>query len=604
MNDASKLPVPSDPSDAMPATTPLSPPPPNFATDNDLVRSLHGLLRFVYAHNPFYVLSASLFFWGLRVSFDTTQPRAFESLGQTIGLTVGLAVYTLVLAVTTLLVVRFGKVWQDGRTQLLLVVVMLVAISVSFDSVFTKNVLWGVGCSLGGLAFSVLVSEGLLFGLPLRLPAGYRIPYYLFLAMFYLYPIPLGMLQKDPYDPRVPWLLLAFPTVAGVVSLALLPAIRRGPDYVRDNGTPWSWPLYPWCLFFFLALAVCGRSYYLCVSMHQAGGTAAIFAPYFLVPFFFAAAWLLLEMGLVSRSTAAQCFALFAPLAWTVLVATGGSNARVPREFVEQFTNTLGARPLFVTLLFAAAFYVLAAVRRTPGAWGALTASLLVLTFVGPHTTNLLPLAPRGAPLILAGVLQAAIAIRRPGSFRTLLAAGCLLAGVMLEARSAWSVPYAELLLGHLALALVLVLGAAFDDDFAHFLRFVGVVGLGIAAAAATTFRPDWLADVPELWLTAYPAAVIVLVGLYGFVVHYGFSYAVAALAGITWAATAGVQLYQNLRKLVAGLDFLALALISFLAAVAVSLLKVERVQQWLRRRWERRLSPEETGSESCGEPR
>ena len=45
----------------------------------------------------------------------------------------GLVAYTLVLSLAAFVVIRFGKVWDDGRSLLLLVILMLLAISVSFD---------------------------------------------------------------------------------------------------------------------------------------------------------------------------------------------------------------------------------------------------------------------------------------------------------------------------------------------------------------------------------------------------------------------------------------------------------------------------------------
>src|SRR5687767_12548986 len=48
------------------STSTLRPP----AATQDLAANARGLLRFVYTHNPFYVISAWFVFGGLRVSFD------------------------------------------------------------------------------------------------------------------------------------------------------------------------------------------------------------------------------------------------------------------------------------------------------------------------------------------------------------------------------------------------------------------------------------------------------------------------------------------------------------------------------------------------------
>src|SRR5204862_907017 len=140
--------------------------------------------RWLCTNNPFYVISAGLFLFGLRISFGA-QVRDIE-----VGVLMsGLAGYTLMLAATALVLVRFGNVWDDVRTVMLLVVLMFLATSVTFDEVLVLNPGQGVACSLWGLLFAVSVSEGVLRGTRLRLPLGFRLPYYLILALFFLYPL-------------------------------------------------------------------------------------------------------------------------------------------------------------------------------------------------------------------------------------------------------------------------------------------------------------------------------------------------------------------------------------------------------------------------------
>ena len=65
---------------------------------------LRGLVRFLYTHNPFYVVSAWLVFTGLRISFNT-QHRTFD----TWGLMLGLGGYTLLLAMRRWEFAAFGQ---------------------------------------------------------------------------------------------------------------------------------------------------------------------------------------------------------------------------------------------------------------------------------------------------------------------------------------------------------------------------------------------------------------------------------------------------------------------------------------------------------------
>ena len=209
------------------------------------VNGLRELIRWVYTNNPFYLISAALVFYGLRVSFDT-RGSTFD-VGS---LMLGLVGYTLLLAGAAWFLIRFGKLWEDARSLLLLVVFMLLAISVSFDDTLAGNSRLGIPLFLGGLLFAVVLSEGLLRGIGLRLPAGFRWPYYAALSLFFLYPIGLGGAHlRSPDRALLFWGLFGFSTAAGGVALMLWPAIRRGPADLGDNGSPWPWPWYPWTLF-------------------------------------------------------------------------------------------------------------------------------------------------------------------------------------------------------------------------------------------------------------------------------------------------------------------------------------------------------------------
>jgi hypothetical protein len=71
-----------------------------------------------------------------------------------------MARYTLLLAVTACLLVRYVGVWDDVRTVMQLVVLMFLATSVTFDEVLARDPMRGVACYLGGLGFAAAVSEG------------------------------------------------------------------------------------------------------------------------------------------------------------------------------------------------------------------------------------------------------------------------------------------------------------------------------------------------------------------------------------------------------------------------------------------------------------
>ncbi len=352
---------------------------------------------------------------------------------QTWALMSGLAGYTLLLAVTAFLLVRYANVWDDMRTVLLLVVLMFLATSVTFDEVLVFHPERGFACYLGGLLFALLVSEGLLRGIRLALPACFRVPYYLILSLFFLYPLALRPLLADPRSEELLWGLFGFSPVAGLVFLTLLPAIRRGADCVRDNGSPWRWPLYPWVLFGLLGLAVPARSFLLCWSMQILDGgdlNRLLFGPFFLVPF-----------GLsVARAFARNRYRLSQPRrAGDRFDAAnppdrphGCRSSRRPdlSRILALFTFRIGAGPLTVTLLVSAAFYAYAALRRVSLAPEALTLALAALAVVGPHTLDEGELAsPRPAFLLAAAALQLYLGIREHGIRRCVVGVGLAAVG-------------------------------------------------------------------------------------------------------------------------------------------------------------------------------
>ncbi|VTT98747.1 Uncharacterized protein OS=Planctomyces maris DSM 8797 GN=PM8797T_25151 PE=4 SV=1 [Gemmataceae bacterium] len=376
------------------------------------------LVRWLWTSNPLYVISAGLFLYGLRESFGA-QTREVD----TWALMGGLAGYTLLLAAAAFVLVKVAGAWDDVRTVLLLVVLMFLATSVTFDELLVFEPRRGMLFNLGGLAFAVLLSEGVLHGLGLRLPVLYRVPYHLALALFFLYPIALAELRTGDAE-TVLWALWGFGPAAAVVTLTLLPAARRGSAYLRGTGSPWPWPFYPWSLFVFLAAAVCGRSFLLCWSLHtpQAASDLA-FGPHFLVPFGFAVAAVVLEIGIAAWSRRTQLLALAVPVGTVALAGLGHQPDEVYREFLGHFAARLGGTPLFVSLVAATGFYLIAAVRRVPLAFDGFVLAVAATAIVGPHSLWLNDATGvRVAPLAAAVSVAVTVALVRRDGWRLLLA--------------------------------------------------------------------------------------------------------------------------------------------------------------------------------------
>jgi hypothetical protein len=390
------------------------------ASDDPAPRTL---LQWITTSNPLYVLSAGLFLVGLRVSFGDPEQEV-----NNFALAGGLAFYTLLLAAAAVLLVRFARVWNDVRTVLLLVVLMFLATSVTFDELLVMNPARGRLLNVVGLAFAILTSEYILRVIRLRLPLGFKLPYHLLLTLFFLYPIGLAALARDPQSEALQWSLFAFPAAAGLLFLTLLPAIHRGPEYVRNNGSPWPWPFYPWSLFVFLAAAVVGRSFLICKSFHLLDGqslTDTIFAPFFLVPFGFALAVLIVELGVVAKSRIAMGIALLLPGAFTLAAGMGHRDEPAYRAFLELFLAQTHATPLFLTLVASAGFSLYAWRRGVPLATEGLTAALTALAFIQPETLAVADVSLVRAEWLLASVLfQGLLGILKQDAWRLIAVGG------------------------------------------------------------------------------------------------------------------------------------------------------------------------------------
>jgi hypothetical protein len=380
------------------------------------------------------------------------------------------------------------------------------------------------------------------------------------------------------------WGLFGFAPVAGLVFLTLLPAIRRGPAYLRGDGSPWPWPLYPWTLFGLLGLAVPARAWLLCWSFHLLDHVdlheqRQIFGWYFVVPFAFAIAVLLLEFGLVSGRRGLLWPALGLPGLLVLLSTVGHRVDPVYQGFMRQFHAQLGADPLYLALLLSAGFYAYAAVRRAPAALEGLTVALVALACVDPHTLlRGAVIAPRPLPLLAAGALLLGLGLWWRQAWRCLLgAAGLVTATALVLAGSTMQAP----IIVNLALAAVLVVGAVFDDAVGRLLRIIGIAGAVPVCALALYGRLDLPSGVPTWVPGVYPLFMTGLLVAYGQVRGARPAFIAAAVVLALWLALAGWHGYVAARGAVAGLDYLVLSLALFLVAVLISLGKSGLLTRW-----------------------
>lgn len=472
-------------------------------------RKLPPVLGLLYTHNPFYLLSTCFVLYAIKRAF---QPGVAEYLDPW-ALMASLTAFTLLAAVTAWVVVRFGKVWEDARSILLVLVLMFLAISVSFDELLNLHSTLVTGLLAFGSCFSVLITEAILRGLRIRFPAAFRIPFYLILALFFAYPVFVSPEVTGLAATETRWRIASFPACAGAVSLLLLFAVRRGSRYVSDNGTPWRWPWFPWTLFGFLALAVCARSYSLSISFDTSVGLLAemnsSFGGYFLVPFLLAVIVLLLEIGIVEGKPR-LCNGVMVAAALLVLLAVPlRTSDPTYAEFLSTFTATL-ASPVFLTVLVLLAFYLYAWLRGVRWAEAGIAAMLLSCSVVGPATLDPATLTePQLWPVAVLGGMQLVLAVHRRSSFRGFAASVCFAGVLSLLEWTPQLREFRSLISAHALLLATAAVGLLFRDGFARMLTALSAAALPVMclATALDLFR----AGVAEAVILAYVAGVVAL---------------------------------------------------------------------------------------------
>ncbi len=554
------------------------------------------LIRLLYTHNPFYLISACLFVYGLKLLFRAGnsavlfQRGTVEYMSPT-GLMGSLVAVTLLMAATAVLIVRLGKVWEDARSLVLIVLLMLLAISVSLDELLSmaseqeKGLLEIGGMVLSGAAIAVGMVELLIRGLQVRLSWIWRGPLYLLLTLFFGWPL-LLLPEIMPFGTaQIQSLIAVFPTVAALIALSLLPGIRQGSASVRDNGTPWTWPWLPWTPFVFLAVAICFRSYSLTISFDAPDGNVSfwdtIFGLYLLVPLALAVTILLIEIGIVEKRPQLSSTVLtLSPAIMFMAWPWGVPWSRLPSyyRFATEFSNSFGS-PVLLTLLALLLISAWAWRRGVARGESMTWAFLMLATVIGPRTL-IHPYAPLFAdqfqvvPVIVLASLKLASAFYRNRT-RDLLTGLVILALLpMVVDLPAVVLPWRSFLSLHLAYAAFLIVAlfridrSAWRRTSAVLLLITLIFGLimmirrheSTIVLASYFVTVTMFAAVCYHWLNERWYLVVTFLN--------GFVGILVGLVGAFWTLST-VQMESGLRQVIFGG-------ISFLAAVVISILKTD----------------------------
>ena len=475
--------------------------------------------RFLYTQNPFYLLSVAFVLYSTRLWYrEGAGPfNPWPLMGIICG-------YIVLAAAVGFVLVRFGKVWDDARSIFLILLLLFIELSLTFDSVLVSQPATGRALLAIGLSLAVVVSEGLLIGLRIRLPLLYRIPYHLFLALLFLYPLAIVTGLGDDTRAAV-WRIYLFSPATGAVLLTLLPAIRRGPQYVAQTGTPWHWPWFPWCLFGFLTICAGLRAYALSLSfdtvlmqkLSDAMRLETAFGLYFLVPMLLAVALLLLEAGIVIKRSGIQYLALLIPFVCLFLSITPHFGSAPYTDFLDRFIVRVGS-PLWHCAIASLAFFAYARLRQVRLAGESFWGALLIAACISRTTVDLASaVAPQMWALSFTAIVQGAVGLCGRQSWRVFTAAICALAAVRSDFLSGADPLLKDVLPLHLAGIVILSVSAIYDDAFARGLRWVGVPMLVTAATCAAGFPAQYAAEVPYWGAPVYGAAVVATTFVYAY---------------------------------------------------------------------------------------
>jgi hypothetical protein len=535
------------------------------------------LMRFLYTQNPFYLIGTLLVLYGLQQSFGQNPTFATSSL--LVGLLAG---YTLVLAAIAALIIGWGRVWDDARTILLVIVLLFFMLSTSLDFhlLFTlEEPLPGTLFLAAGLAFSVVVSESVLRSLKIGLPACFRGPYYLILTLLFAYPAMLGWMNYYSRYSDLAWALLAFPIVAANALLTLLPAASTPPWKEFKSGTPWKWPFYPWSLFVYLTIGVAIRAWWLTIAFEPAKGPDAYFKPYFLLPLVLAWSALVLEMGQARRSNGAISAALLLPLTGLMIGFPGPGQNPVEVVFLDRLTQAIGS-PAQLTVWSLLGFYGWAWLRREQFAEGFLIALGLLAAVVGPQTLDWATLsAPQ--PLVL-GIVALAIVVRAillESTWRAGLAGAAMVVAARMAGLDSSAMTGASLWFWqwHAPIVALLAIIAIFNDELATILRSLAWRATPCLAIVAAVVYPWTMPGVLQSAVSGYAMALLIVsIALWVREKH------VAALGALF--LTIGANLLASVRPvytllsqtmMAEGLVWLASGLSIVLVALLISLVKM-----------------------------
>jgi hypothetical protein len=335
------------------------------------------------------------------------------------------------------------------------------------------------------------------------------------LITLFAYPAWLGHLSLEHRDSEMSAYVLGFSTIAAVLFAAMARASRRRGQDVKNNGTPWGWPLYPWSLFVLVGVGVVLRAYAMSMAFDPTKSATTGFQAYFLIPLLLS--WFLLwTEGADHAKPCRQAFAVVVPLLLLLLALPGPGKSVSQLRYMELLQDAIGS-PIQITAGLLIVYFAYLGGRGIRLAETGLLICLSVLVVVGRNTVDLKTATSLNvAPVAAAVVVLVLTSLWQRSAPRLGVAAVIVIAGLSYAWRHTDFIALNGYLPIHLAFFAMMSLGLLFHDW----------LGRSIAQAAAV--------------VTA-SACILILIG-YRFIfieappsLHAATALMVAALATAYW---------------------------------------------------------------------
>lgn len=490
---------------------------------------IRWLGQFLYTQNPFYLISCFLILYGLQIATIANGDLFSKSLF----LTLSIAAYTLLMSVTCIGVVRLGQVWEDARSILLVVIISQIALSTGLDELSITD--WSTAVPLIGLSagFAVAITELTMRSCRLRLPSWYRLSFYSMGLVFFMMPIVLGHAVGDRNITLTNWGAPLFSMLIAAGLLLLIPAIRRGDSLVADNGTPWSWPLYPLSAFAIVVVLAGIRSHAIWMSFGFMGAPVT-FEPFLLLPIALAILILIVESDSRDQATQRSYIAMATAPALLLGGISRGGLTHLP---IQADLQAYFGSALTIALVMLVGFYLYLLRRRVSGSEYAVVATLLVLCGFGD-----LPEVAEAAGLrhwmfaAVASLFTLVMCLWQRTSDRKWLAFATVSVITILMAGNAYDhMKLASIAAAIFAAISMLAIGACFHTQLAIFLRQLAAAVLIASAGGIVLWHvsesPGWISLLSLAGLSLVSIVYMQIVRRLGWL--YVFTIQTACLLGI-----------------------------------------------------------------------